>query len=395
MPGSDSPPGQPEAAGGPRVSQAGEPRTARIESLRGLAALGALVTHVFGGLSVHEPNSPEVVLERAATTIGLGIFVLFALTGFMLFRPFARHLSGQGRPVDLRWYARNRLLRILPLYYAVLTVLLIVQHDGGSFDQWWRFATFSQNFFTSTINTVDGPMWSLAVEMQFYLLLPLLALGLSRVRGRPMRAAWLVVLALGAGSLTYAILLQQLDVSDLRLRLNLAAMFVYFAAGMALALVSLEWDARWAPRLPRRFAGTGSWLVASAVLWSATAFDYSYSIYVMPVVGFLVMGACVLPLRQDRLIRVLDCRPVALIGLTSYGIYLWNLPVVERLADVGLAYRSAALLASSVVICCLISACSYRVVEVPFLRLRRRWAGRQPAASRGVNPSGSPPAGPK
>src|SRR5436305_1098967 len=84
---------------------------------------------------------------RAARTIfggGFGVFVFFALSGYLLFRPLAAATFG-GERVDMRRYALNRLLRTLPLYYAVVAVLLVVQEGGGTPGQWWRFLTLTEN----------------------------------------------------------------------------------------------------------------------------------------------------------------------------------------------------------------------------------------------------------
>ena len=118
-------------------AQAGERRSTRIESLRALAALGVLVFHV---LILSDARGTNDLVRHLAFGGTFGVFLFFALTGYLLFTPFAR-AAAAGTALDLRRYARNRALRILPLYYVVLVVLLLVQEGGGSFDQWWRFAT--------------------------------------------------------------------------------------------------------------------------------------------------------------------------------------------------------------------------------------------------------------
>jgi peptidoglycan/LPS O-acetylase OafA/YrhL len=157
---------------GVRVEQAGEPRSARIESLRALAALAVLEVHVW--LASHTLGGPLSVADRLAVGGVFGVNLFFVLTGYLLYLPFAQAAGS----VDLRRYALNRALRVLPLYYVVLAVLLVLQHGGGTLGQWARFATFTQNFSQATVNTVDAPMWSLAVELEFY----------ARARGR--RSCW-------------------------------------------------------------------------------------------------------------------------------------------------------------------------------------------------------------
>lgn len=75
---------------------------------------------------------------------------------------------------------------------------LVVQRRGGTLGLRWRFATFSENVSTRMVGPLDGPMWSLAVEVEFYALLPLRAL-------QGVAAASDLWLALAAGRRTVAV----------------------------------------------------------------------------------------------------------------------------------------------------------------------------------------------
>src|SRR4029079_14856974 len=128
---------------GARVDQAGEQRLARLESLRALAALGVLVGAVWGARHAFGATGTDDLLGRTIFGGGYGVFVYFALSGYLLFRPLANAVF-DGERVDLRSYAINRLLRTLPLYYVVVFVLLVVQEGGGTFGQWWRFGALTE-----------------------------------------------------------------------------------------------------------------------------------------------------------------------------------------------------------------------------------------------------------
>src|SRR3954449_153710 len=201
---------------GARVDQAGEQRVARVESLRALAALGVLVGHVWGAHHAFGPQARDTLAARTIFGGGYGVYVFFSLSGYLLFRPLVDATFDGGR-VDLRRYATNRLLRTLPLYYAVVVVLLIVQEGGGTAGQWLRFGTLTENLFRSTALTVDGPIWSLIVELQFYALLPFVAFGLARVAGGNRRNAALILLAGGlAGVALRHLLINHRHTSDPR-----------------------------------------------------------------------------------------------------------------------------------------------------------------------------------
>jgi peptidoglycan/LPS O-acetylase OafA/YrhL len=344
---------------GARVDQAGEQRLARLESLRALAALGVLLGHVWGARHAFGATGTDDLLGRTILGGGYGVFVFFALSGYLLFRPLANAVF-DGERVDLRRYAINRLLRTLPLYYVVVIVLLVVQEGGGSLEQWWRFLTLTENLFPSTVLTVDGPIWSLLVELQFYALLPLVAIGLARLaRGSRRNAAVLLLVAGAAGAALRIYLLNHRHTGDPRIVYSLLTTAFFFVPGMLLALAR---DVRLRGPL-----GSGDlWLLASIPVWLFISDDYSRTA-LAAVASFLVVGAAVLPLRHGPLVRALDWRPLALVGVGSYSLYLWHLPIVEALA------RHGALL-WAVPLSLVAALVSYRLVEAPFLRLRRRWS---------------------
>jgi peptidoglycan/LPS O-acetylase OafA/YrhL len=349
-----------------RVVQAGEVRSARIESLRAIAALGVLAGHAY---LVTEGVNPTGFGARLLYGGGLGVYLFFALTGYLLYWPFARRTFGDGRPISIAGYARNRALRILPLYYVVLIVLLLVNEGGGSFTEWWRFATFTQSFFPDTITKVDGPMWSIVVELQFYALLPLLAWGVARIAGKSPAKAGAVLLALGAASLAiWWAKVHHIVGADLRWRYSLPVTLLNFVPGMLLALVRLELERRPRGRLPSSTVLIG----AGVALWAASTQRISLSGPICAGAAFLVLAGVVLPVRSGRLARALDLRALGLVGLVSYSVYLWHLPILdslERHTSLGLV----GLLAAGVSICLGVSGASYIVVERPFLRLRKRW----------------------
>jgi peptidoglycan/LPS O-acetylase OafA/YrhL len=248
-------------------------------------------------------------------------------------------------------------------------VLLVLNRGGGSFKEWWRFGTFSQSFFADTVATVDGPMWSLVVEVQFYVLLPLLAYGIALVaRGRRGVAAALIA---GAGLVSAAIWWMKVHEStstDLRWRYSLPATFLGFVPGMLLALWRLDLEDRPQVRLPSSTAmiatGVALWVVASRRLDLAEPITAAASL--------LVLAGVVLPARAGVLARALDLRVLGLLGVASYSLYLWHLPIVDSLGR-RTGFSLLELLPLALVVCVAVAAASYLAVERPFLRLRSRW----------------------
>lgn len=370
----------PGAAQGGDVRQAGELRSAPVESLRALAALAVLEGHVFGTSRGYGPSAYDTWWHRSLLGGGFGVFLFFTLSGYLLYLPFARAGFGAGRPVQLGRYARNRLLRVLPLYYVVAVSYLIVMHAPG-FD-WAAFLLFGENFFHRTVGQIDGPMWSLVVEVLFYVLLPFLAAALARLSGRSLwrAAAGLAVLGGVAAGYRWAAYLHSAHPSAL-VQYNLPATFYFFVPGMLLALLKVGAEKGHLPRLPGIAGSRWAWVVASAACWAVVFDHYDWDL-LLGAGSFLLLGACVLPLRGAGVVRVLGWKPLAALGVASYSLYLWHLPIVNRMARAHLGGYVGHLVVDGVV-CIALAGASYALVERPFLRLRTRWgdtAARDTAA---------------
>jgi peptidoglycan/LPS O-acetylase OafA/YrhL len=336
-----------------------------MESLRALAALAVLVGHVFGFAYLWKPTIYEGLLHRSILGGGFAVYLFFALSGYLLYLPLARRYLG------------NRAVRILPLYYAVLIIILLTVEHGATFDQWWRFALFGESFSSHTVGTVDGPMWSLVVELHFYILLPVLAVGISFIARRSYARAGLVlaVLALASLALRFALVLHPAH-HDLRWEYSLPTTFFFFVSGLALALVRVRWEAG-PPRWLRGPLGHSDvWLLASLPLWLLTFWRYDIDA-AAALASFLVVGSAALPLRRGRLVRCLDWRPLAVLGTASYSLYLWHMPIVQQVSGAGWSPAGfLPLLALLVPMCIAVALISYVTIEAPFLRLRRSWSGR-------------------
>jgi peptidoglycan/LPS O-acetylase OafA/YrhL len=157
------------------------------------------------------PESSQVATDRASAALfshlGLGLSLFFALSGFLLYRPFARALLCDSPWPDLRRYARNRWLRILPAYLVILVVLTVLVPGGqlrtpdgemvlGSLrsdpELLLRNLALIHNLSPSSLLTGIGPAWSLTVELCFYVVLPLVAAGslFARRLRRPRTHRW-------------------------------------------------------------------------------------------------------------------------------------------------------------------------------------------------------------
>ncbi len=389
-------------------------RLAGIDGLRALAAFSILVYHVW---LISSPAERVGLgpFNQAVYDLAHGVTLFFALSGFLLYRPFAAALvRGRPRP-SVATYFRNRVLRILPAYWVILVLVTLVLRSvlvrdssgmrtgsGLEAKTFLANAFFVQNYVPSMLGTGIGPAWSLAVEVVFYLTLPLLALLAWRLAGdqssiavRRMAAlapaAVLLVLGL-SGRLVAAVVVPpvgpnagwEADWHSVIVR-SFWCQADLFAFGMALAVLFVDWeDGRL--RLPRRWRvfATIAALIGYAVTARGTVpgDQLSHSPYntLMALCCSLVLAAVVLsPRRGDRpspMARLLDHPVLVSGGVISYSVFLWHEPLVRWFRDQGITRAGPGGLLLNLALVSLatllLSVLSYRLVEAPALRLRER-----------------------
>lgn len=363
------------------INQAGETRSSGLESLRALAALAVLEGHVFGTSRGYGAGAYATFFDRTLLGGGFGVYLFFALTGYLLFRPFARRDVANGKEIDLRRYAANRVFRILPLYYFVLIVYILWIDHGGTFTIWWRSLFFLENFYPQTLSHVDGVMWSLVVEVQFYILLPIIALVLKKLAGGSAGRTAALLLAGGAVAELFRLAtVTSVANPSIRGQYSLPATFVFFIPGMLLAVIEAQWRRQRPTWLRGWLANSSVWMVASLPFWALVMWHYNLDV-LLTAAAFLVVGGVALPLEHHALRRALDWRPLAALGVASYSLYLWHFPILTQIAKTSWAPRGyAGLLLLCVPISCLVALISYRLVEAPFLRLRRSWTATEPVS---------------
>ncbi len=287
----------------------------------------------------------------------VGVDVFFVISGFVIGRSLHRELEQNGRLNLLAFYGR-RIRRLLPAVSLVVTVTLLASIALLGFSlQRWTAATgragslFMANVFLhrsgggyfdpgDELNPLLH-LWSLSVEEQFYLLLPVtlfLIWFFFRQAARLVTALVLGTMAAASLYLSYSL---TADVGPLAERLDFAPRFAFyisvtriweFLAGIAIAFWATA-VRRWpGPRLAStgRPAATGLWVVgAGAVAYSAFAFDDSTAFpgtaAVIPVAGTV---ALIVAGSQTPLARVLEHRTLTFIGDLSYSWYLWHWPAI-------------------------------------------------------------------
>ena len=169
-------------------------RIVGADGVRALAALGVIFSHLYQRLFL--PGQVDWYQDAQAVFMhgSYGVSTFFVLSGMLLSYPFWKaYLAGTPFP-SLRKYARRRAARIVPGYYVSLLVsfglMFLVMPDAPH--KLWRLVaglTFTSGFHYITFfpSAMNGPLWSISLEVFSYVLMPLLLAGLFWLRGRRTR----------------------------------------------------------------------------------------------------------------------------------------------------------------------------------------------------------------
>lgn len=328
-----------------------EGRFVGLDGLRGVGAVAIVAAHTWLNLGSLVPVGPfSVPLQR----VSLFLVMFFVLSGFLLYRPFVAAALA-GRPLRVRRYLRNRVLRVWPAWLVVLGVSglvlgvatvapLTLEHGLAPTlprTGWlWTApellginAFFGQSVLPSTLMTGIGPGWSLSLEVSFYLLLPVFCLVFRR-------RVWLPpLLSIGVGlvgktvhvSLLSGLTPQEAFLADWGptweavFARSLPVHADLLGLGMAVAVLCQR---GFASRGPILLAAVGG-LVATEML--PTYVDTGWGV-------FWAASILLIATRQQGVVaRALDLRPVRWMGEISYSVYLWHLPVILLLVKTGVA----------------------------------------------------------
>jgi peptidoglycan/LPS O-acetylase OafA/YrhL len=356
----------------------GNPRFPLVDSLRAIAALAILLGHV---IVIRDGGQAGVF-----GGLGAGVTVFFVITGFLLYRPFVSARTESRPEPTVPAYARRRLLRIVPAFWVALSVVTIYPGLVDPVNYRWAYYGLVQNYFPQARTGGLPQTWSLSVEFTFYVLLPVYAAVARSLAGRSRRVGGDValLLALVGARLVY-------EVHPVQVLATPVADLDWFVVGMGLAVLSAA-----LARLPGTPAPVRLVARHPGVVWIAAALVYCSFAFsdvngrdrlVIHVLQAIFAGLLVLPAvfsgEADRPVhRFLGHRRLAWLGLVSYGIFLWHVPVVEALARssflTGGPLNGVLVLGVATVALTLpLAALSYYAVERPMLRFKDPGRARQ------------------
>jgi acetyltransferase len=388
----------------PGASVTHHQRWVSVDALRALAALMVLVSHA----PLLGPDDP-VGLAKAAPRLGVGVWIFFAASGYLIAGPFLRALIDGRQAPSARRYALRRAVRILPAYWVGLAAILLLA-TGPSLAHWWQLpvhALLAQGLVPGELKNIYLVAWSLGVEAIFYVLVPLGAWGVWRlVRGRAVSpdrlmvgvlGLWLVAVAFDVALAAAFPFHPGQQVPGAVQVLDLAGSLANFCPGMLVFLVvaaregqgsrwSRPYEAAASRPLPTLAVAGLLFLVATQLPFQTSHLATAAQGPLLGIASGLVLATFVHGQWTRSLARVL-----APVGLVSYGVYLWHWVIVSALLHHGVhVLTGSGPLATAVRVAVLvgltlpIATLSWLVIERPLLRRTAAWErrGRAPATAR-------------
>lgn len=362
----------------PPKSGKGERRIASLGGLRGISIALVLLAHMAGTRNFLSTD----VLHRIGDTGNFGVRIFFVISGYLITTLLLDELEAAGS-ISLKNFYVRRTLRIFPAFYFFVFWIILanavgwIQLNSGDI---LHAVTYTINFdYVRSWNV--GHLWSLAVEEQFYLLWPMVL----ALRGR--RSAMFVAAAVICAAPMIRVGIWLFVPSQ---REGIDTMFPTVAdalgAGCLLALLS-----DWLGTKPKYIAFLRSPLfvaipvaaVLANLLIEHPRIAYPIGLTVMNISLALFIDRCV-RFPRDWFGRLLNSAPLEFVGVLSYSLYLWQQPFLNRNSEALVnAFPLNIILASTM------AFFSYRVVEKPFLKLRKRFGRsnemQQLAAQRAVS----------
>ena len=315
---------------------------------------------------------------------GFGVLSFFVMSGFLITWLLLKERDRTGS-VSLRAFYLRRALRIFPAFYVYWLLAVILLSVAGVRIIWpqaWASFFYVANYYQGLNgypSSAFSHTWSLGIEEQFYLLWPLAFLLLGN---RP-RLTFASLIGCIAAINVYRIILHSVGAPEEYIYTALDTRLDHLLVGCAIAVAL---NHKMGPRVWEVVARRDALPVIVGLLAVSIICGNVYGIPYRNTIGFAIdptlIGLLMVRLlsRDDRVTAWLDSRPAVYLGTISYSTYLYQQLV---LWPAGRILRSVGTPEALTFVLCTfavwgMAACSYELVERPFLRLKETWATPHP-----------------
>ncbi len=351
------------------------PRLRELDGWRAISALLVIVTHIGAaqhpGIFSRIPHTARAVPALQFYWGPLGVKIFFVISGFVICRLLNSEDSSYGS-VSLKAFYYRRASRILPPFYVYLAALWVLLSLGLIKDSWRTIVAAS--LFLTDIRGIPlphswfiGHTWSLAIEEQFYLVFPALFVLTPKLRRGRVCLAVFLLMVLWNLSAAY----RDWDwITSTQTR----AGFACISFGVLMAIYEPR-ARRLAKAVPAYVTVTIAIILFFPFYWITGLQEALFqSLFVPLAIGLVLLFSVE---RGPLLRRFLCCRPMQAIGVTSYGIYLWQelftAPKTFVSASGVIPYFSPAgeIIPMLLPLLVVIVPLSYFLIEKPAMRLGR------------------------
>lgn len=320
----------------------GVDRVPALTGVRALAALLVLATHAAYTTGKYTHGYLGLIYSR----MEIGVPIFFVLSGYLLFGPWVRAAMTGAPGPSVRRYAWRRFRRIMPAYAVTVLAAFALYHfrtagpnPGHSWNGLLRNLTLTQiytdNYLFSHLHQGLTQMWSLAVEVAFYAVLPVLAYLLLVVLCRRQWRPWLLLAGLGGLALispAWMVLVHTVDGLPDGAKLWLPGYLAWFVGGMMLTVLAAM-RVRCYGFVVVPLAVVCYFIASTPIAGEPTTSPSGLAQAVVKVAFYAVIATLLVapPALSDNgwYSRFLASRPMVWLGEISYEIFLVHLILME------------------------------------------------------------------
>jgi peptidoglycan/LPS O-acetylase OafA/YrhL len=349
-------------------------RVPALDGVRALATIAVLLFH--NARTTIDIPLPEFHQGDAWRGGFLGVDVFFVLSGFLITTLLLREHDATRR-IEFRRFWSRRARRLLPALFVLLLIEALLARyvftpvtasrlRGDAlgtlfYFENWRLATGSSPVLSHT--------WSLSIEEQWYLVWPLLlALFLYLARGQARRVLAPIAVLTVASAAECAALFTPVNHSSVRAHYGTDTRAQALLVGAALAVFLL-----WRPTIRGRLLHVTAWVALAFLVWSFLAMRGGdpwlyHGGFLLVAVASAVLIAAAVQMPASAVGRLLASRPLVAIGLVSYGLYLYHMPIYRWISTDRTQLEALPLLFLRLAVTTAVAVASYHLVEKPFRR---------------------------